>query len=175
MKLIFVVVGALLFSAVTHLIVGVGLLSIVAGIVGGFCGSFFFGFVKYRKYTPIELLDFHGIDSQLSRTNSIGELNVFAETIDNGGLLLDADPTLGVIQVPSDHWKQLSRDEKIALCQIMQRWCKLAKNKDLLTVEDGAGNYLGGYCCYEKLGEGVFADGENEFTVVGTKVDPAYQ
>ena len=88
-------------------------------LILGAAGFLLFGFFRYTKLTPKQLLSFHGPDAPISRATSSGELRTFLWQLREGGILLDFNPQKSDAKVDGAQWANLTELEKLTLFQVL--------------------------------------------------------
>jgi hypothetical protein len=78
-------------------------------------------FIKYTRFTPQQLLSFHGNNSPLSRSTSREELRVFFGQLHEGGLIINFYPERQTFIVNISQWKNLTDEEKAVFLHIAKQ------------------------------------------------------
>lgn len=144
MKYIIMFLGFLAGDLIATLITSSTLVQWIAGIFGALLAHEFVRFICYVRYTPQQLLEFHGPDSPITRTTSSGEIRAFLSEFHKGGLLIGFDPRQSQVKLDENQWAALSETEKITLCQVLTRATIVdgGHEPQTLRLTDHAGNTL---------------------------------
>ena len=121
MKYIILFLGFLAGDLISTLITSSFFIQWIAGVLGAVLLYEFVRFIHYVRYTPQQLLAFHGHDSPITKTTSSGEIRAFLSNLHEKGLLIDFDPHQSHASLDENQWTALPENEKITLCQVLIR------------------------------------------------------
>jgi hypothetical protein len=121
MKYIVMFIGFLAGYSIATFLTDSSLVQWIAGVLGAVLANEFVRFIHYIRYTPQQLLAFHGPDSPITRTTSSGDIRSFLSKFHEEGLLIGFDPRQSHVKLDENQWAVLSENEKITLCQVLTR------------------------------------------------------
>ena len=152
MKYIIMFLGFLAGDFIATLLTSSSLIHWIAGVLGAVLAHEFVRFLRYVRYSPKQLLAFHGPDSPITRTTSSGEIRAFLSDFHKGGLLIGFDPRQSHVKLDENQWEDLSENEKITLCQVLTRAAIIdgGHEPQTLRLTDHAGNTLALYSTANK-------------------------
>ena len=152
MKYIIMFIGFLAGDLIATLITNSSLVQWIAGVLGAVLAHEFVRFIHYVRYTPQQLLAFHGPDSPITKTTSSGEIKAFLSNLHEDGLLIGFDPRQSHVKLDENQWAVLSETEKITLCQVLTRAAIVDGGHEPQTLQltDRTGNTLALYSTANK-------------------------
>ena len=94
--------------------------------------------------SPKKLLAFHGKDSPIMRSNSLGELQTFMHQLKKGGLLINIIPHQTAL-VNKMKWDELTDSEKLCFSKIAAQFFKLNTGNGEVEIKSMDQNCLATY------------------------------